>query len=63
MNIAEMAQLVEKGAIIEVGGLSVNVFIKDVKRSYGRARYQVTPVSGGGLVWVEKITLLDGRLG
>lgn len=48
----------KKGTIF-AGGLSVQVKVKDVKTSYGRDRYLVTPVAGSGEVWVESVTLLE----
>lgn len=38
-----------------LGGLRVDVRIVDVKVSYGRTRYLVTPLSGVGSVWVETV--------
>lgn len=56
-----MKELIEKyvgkKATIFCGGLSVEVTIIDVKTSYGRDRYKVTPVAGKGEVWVEAVTL------
>lgn len=36
-------------------GFYVNVIIKDYKNSYGRDRWLVSPLSGEGENWVEKI--------
>ena len=47
----------KKGYIVIIGGMMVDVKIKDVKNSYGRTRYLVTPVQGSGEAWVENITL------
>ena len=53
----DQLKLINKKAVIKVGGLSVFVKILDFKSSYGHDRYLVTPLSGEGKVWVETITL------
>jgi hypothetical protein len=53
----EQLKLIGKKATIWAGGLKVNVKILDFKSSYGHDRYKVTPVSGEGEVWVEKVTV------
>lgn len=40
---------------ISLNGLNVEVKILDVKQSYGKVRYLVTPVAGSGQVWVERV--------
>lgn len=52
-----LEKYLKKEATIVVGGLTVDVIIKDVKTSYGRDRFHVSPVAGKGLVWVEKVNL------
>lgn len=56
-----MKDLVEKyvGKIghVFVGGMRVGVVIKDVKVSYGKNRYLVSPIRGTGDVWVEDVSL------
>jgi len=37
--------------------ISVQVFIRDAKVTWGRTRYLVEPVCGSGATWVESITL------
>lgn len=49
---------VDKDAHVFAGGMQVQVKITDVKMSYGRERYLITPIAGGGFVWVEKVTLI-----
>lgn len=44
-------------ATIKLGGLEIKVIISDVKTSYGRDRFLVSPVSGSGQVWVEVVKL------
>lgn len=41
---------------VDLGGLSVKVKIVDVKNSYGKNRFKITPVEGKGEVWTEKIS-------
>lgn len=53
-----IAKYVGKKGTILVGGLTVEVNILDVKVSYGQERYRVSPVTGKGFVWVEKVTLI-----
>lgn len=50
---------VDKKAIVNLGGLNVEVTVKDVKISYGKERFLITPVSGSGEVWVESIKLIE----
>lgn len=57
MTTAEALQLLGRTGEITTGGLVVNVTVVDVKVSYGRTRYQVQPLSGTGLVWVENVRL------
>ena len=38
---------------IRLGGLIVAVVIVDIKKSYGKVRFQVSPVAGKGDIWVE----------
>lgn len=53
----ELLQAVGKRAEVSLGGLTVLVKILDVKQSYGRTRYLVTPVTGSGEVWVEQVSI------
>lgn len=48
---------VGKDARILLGGLEINVKITDVKMSWGKERYFVTPEAGEGSVWVETVVL------
>jgi len=56
-----MKDLIEKyvGKVgdIKLGGLTVMVMINDVKMSYGKERFLVSPASGKGEIWVEAVTL------
>ena len=50
-------QYVGKRAYIHAGGMLVEVIVLDVKQSWGRMRYQVSPISGQGEIWVENLSL------
>lgn len=56
-----MKELIEKymgkKALVSLGELEVEVKITDVKNSYGKDRFLITPVAGKGSVWVESVTL------
>ena len=56
-----ISQYVGKKAYIQVGGLTTEVVVKDVKVSYGHTRFLVTPVSGNGEQWVESVALKKGK--
>ncbi len=53
----QLEKYVGKIAIINEDGLKFEVEVKDIKTSYGRMRYLVSPVSGTGERWVEILTL------
>ena len=61
--MSNMKELIEKyvgkDARIFVGGLTVDVEVKDVKVSYGKERYLVSPLSGIGQVWVESLKVIE----
>ena len=46
----------KKGRVF-VGGLSVEVTVKDVAIAWGHERYLVSPIAGAGEVWVERVNL------
>lgn len=55
----EVQKYVGKRALVGLGGLSVIVTITDIKNSYGKLRFNITPVSGSGSVWVETVHLIE----
>lgn len=55
LNTKSAALLLGKKGTIRLGGLTIEVEIQDVKVSYGRNRYLVSPLSGAGEIWVESI--------
>ena len=48
-------------AYVFIGGLKVEVEILDVKITYGKDRFCVTPVAGSGTVWVESVVLKTNK--
>jgi len=54
----KIQEFVGKAATVKLGGLVVEVTVIDVKNSYGRDRYLISPVSGTGEIWVEAITTI-----
>lgn len=55
LNIVEAAKLVGQKGSVNLEGLVVEVRITDVKQSYGKLRWCVTPIAGGGYKWVEMV--------
>ncbi len=54
MTTREGMQYIGREGILETGnGLAVSVRCVDIKTTYGRIRFQVQPVTGSGLAWVE----------
>jgi hypothetical protein len=53
----DFAAYLGKQATVQVGGLTVQVIIANVKQSYGRTRFLVSPVAGSGSIWIESVTL------
>lgn len=53
MKGTEILKLIGQPADAAINGLTVRVRISDVKTAYGNVRYQVTPLSGSGSVWVD----------
>lgn len=57
MSIKELAQAIGKQGSAtftgKSGTLSVDVRIENVRQTFGRIDYQVKPVAGGGLMWLE----------
>lgn len=51
----KLAKIGTKTIIKTEWGFYIDVIIKDYKNSYGRDRWLVSPVSGSGEAWVEKI--------
>ena len=53
----KIEEFVGKVATVKLGGLVVDVEVIDVKNSYGRDRYLISPLEGEGEIWVETITI------
>lgn len=56
MVIEHLGDIGKEGTI-EEGNFTFRVRILDVKQSYGRTRWLVTPVAGSGEAWTEGIVL------
>ena len=62
MSTLELAKKIGKtGTIHTTNGLTVQVTILDVKVSWNKERYLVTPKAGSGETWVENIVIKDGE--
>jgi hypothetical protein len=53
----QIDEYVGKKGEIKLGKLIVEVNIINVKNSYGRDRFLISPVAGKGEIWVEKVSL------
>jgi hypothetical protein len=53
MTGKELAQTLGKTALLSVDGFSFPVTINNFKTSYGTDRFEVEPVGGSGLAWVN----------
>ena len=58
MNALEASNYIGKEGSIFIQGLIVLVRIKDVKVEWGRPRFLVSPVAGGGEAWRESVVVL-----
>lgn len=54
MNVKELSKAIDTTALLNEGGLSFPVLIKDAKISYGQPRFLVSPIGGKGEVWVNQ---------
>jgi hypothetical protein len=53
MTLAQLAQLIGQQGNLSIDGLEVSVKIVNIKQAYGNTRYEVTPVSGSGIITVD----------
>lgn len=59
MTTATAATMIGRAAhLTMVRGLTIAVRCEDHKTAWGKDRYLVSPVSGGGSIWVEESNLL-----
>ena len=49
----ELGRYIGKQGLLLSDKLRFAVFVQDCKLAYGNVRFQVTPVSGTGMVWVD----------
>jgi hypothetical protein len=57
MTAKALAAAIDKKGLYHVNGLHVEVIVIDAKFVYGTVRFQVTPVRGSGLIWVEETSV------
>lgn len=55
--VREQIKNIGKVGTIQASGLTVKVKVLDVKQSYGKTRWLITPVSGEGEVWAENVSI------
>ena len=60
MTTKSSLQMIGRIGTIQDGGLVYQVTIVDVKESYGRTRYLVTPVAGQGEDWRQNVSIEGG---
>lgn len=53
MSTLELSQYIGKQGLLLSDKLKFGVFVQDAKHAYGNVRFQVTPVNGTGMVWVD----------
>ena len=59
MTAKQQAALLGQEIDVRCDGLTVACLIQDVKQAYGKMRFQVTPVNGDGLIWIEDSRIMD----
>jgi hypothetical protein len=53
MSTLELSQFIGKQGLLLSDKLRFAVYVQDAKLAYGNVRFQVCPVSGTGMVWVD----------
>jgi len=53
MSVKEMAANIGKVGLLSVNSLHVRVTVLDVRVTFGRTDFQISPVDGDGKIWVE----------
>lgn len=54
MNLSEAIKIIGRtGTIRTAEGMTIEVFVNDVKSVYGVTRYEVSPVAGDGRAWIN----------
>lgn len=63
MTIRDLTAALDKPAMLRLTaeGITIPVIIKDIRNVFGRTDFQVAPVDGKGLVWVnsERVTVKE----
>lgn len=59
MSVNNLKEFIGKHGTIELSGLTIKVMVRDIKETWGRTRYLVTPVAGSGEIFVENIRISE----
>ena len=51
--LAMHSDVLNRTVVLRLEGLHIKVTVEDVRRSFGRVHYLVTPVAGNGSRWVD----------
>lgn len=62
MTTKLLSPLLETQGTIFHKGIAIRVIIKDIRISYGRKQYLVTPVSGRGEKWMNDVLELSSAI-
>jgi hypothetical protein len=60
MSVNTLKEYIGQTATIRLSGLTIAVRIIDIKETWGRTRYLVTPIAGSGEIFVENIRISEG---
>jgi hypothetical protein len=65
MNALEMAQSIGKTGFLQIDKMQFHVKILNVRESFGRLDFHVTPVDGNGSQWVDshRVTSVRDAIG
>jgi hypothetical protein len=58
-HVGKLGHIVTEGR--KESQLSVNVRVTDVRVAYGKIQYQITPLSGNGLVWIDDFRFTEAQ--
>jgi len=58
MSALELSSYIGKQGLLLSDKLRFAVYVQDAKLAYGNVRFQVCPVSGTGMVWVDSSRVL-----
>lgn len=64
MTTIDLQQFIGRKALLPFGPTNevmIEVVVVNVKETWGRVRYQIRPVAGFGVIWVEKLNFVNIR--